>query len=156
MGGMNEDPRLRSGQDFEYFARLIAAYRIHRMREILSHYRLGPPESSLYSSYLSVETAAGWNIFEVMQEKGFYTPLEARQKRGHLYYDQAKNNLFHLNAPFRGYLVRSILSGYPPLKGLVMFSMSFLPAPLLRKALMSMLSLVNWWTLRRVKEVQGS
>jgi glycosyltransferase involved in cell wall biosynthesis len=142
IGGMDEDPRLKSGQDFEYFARLIAQCRIHRIPQILMHYRLLPFGNSLYSAHVRSGNA-GWNIFEVMLEKGFYTPKEERQKRSHLHYDQAKNNLFYLNTPFRRDLLKSITSGHPPLKALIMFGLSFMGPNLLRKTLTWLLKVKN-------------
>jgi len=155
IGGMDEDPRLRSGQDTEYFARLVAACSVHRITQTLAHYRLGPSESSLKLLNLTPRNAAAWNLFEVMQEKGFYTAKEARRKRSSLYYDQAINNLFHFDSPFRPYLIRSILSGHPPLRAIITFSLCFLSRPLLKKTLTWMLSVVNWWNLRKVRGGRG-
>ncbi len=154
IGEMDEDPRLRSGQDTEYFARLVAACRVHRITQILAHYRLGPSEGSLKLLNLTPRNSAAWNLFEVMQEKGFYTAEEARRKRSSLYYDQAVNNLFHFEAPFRPFLIRSIASGHPPLRAIIAFSLCFLSRPLLQKTLMWMLSVVNGWNLRKVKKSQ--
>ena len=151
IGGMDEDPRLQSTEDFEYFARLISTFKIHRICETLSHYRLLAPKSSYSGRHMAIENTKAWLLFEVMQEKGFYTREEARRKRSSIYCEQAKDNLFHLNGPFRRYLLKSILSGHPPLKAVVTFALCFLPAPLLRPALMAMLSIVNWRTLRNVR-----
>lgn len=142
IGGMNEDPRLKSGQDFEYFARLITQCQINRIPQILMHYRLLPFGDSLYSAHVRSGNA-GWNIFEVMLEKGFYTPKEEKKKRSHLFYDQAKNNLFYLNAPFRRDLLKSIMSGHPPLKAIIMFGLSFLSPHRLRKTLTWLLKVKN-------------
>jgi glycosyltransferase involved in cell wall biosynthesis len=152
IGGMDEDSRLRSGQDVEYFARLISACNVHRIMETLAHYRLAPLKSSLNWSQLNTQNEAAWKVFKVMQEKAFFTPREVRLKKSSLYYDQAINNLFHFDAPFRRHLIKSILSGRPPLRAIVTFSLSFLSRPLLKETLMGMLSVVNWWNLRRVRK----
>ncbi|MCP4666034.1 MAG: glycosyltransferase family 2 protein [Deltaproteobacteria bacterium] len=152
IGGMDEDPRLRSGQDVEYFARLIEACNVHRLMETLTHYRLTSLDDSLNRSHFTPQNQAAWNVFEVMNEKGYFTPGEARGKRSSLYYDQAINNLFHFDAPFRPFLIRSILSGHPPLRAMITFSLSFLGRPLLKKTLLWMLSVVNQWKLKKAKK----
>lgn len=151
IGRMDEDLRLRSGQDVEYFARLIAECEVHRLREVLVHYRLCPREDSLNLSRLTARNTAAWSVFDVMMEKGYFTPEEARKKRSSLYYDQAVNSLFQFDGPYRLFLVKSIFSGRPPLRAIVMFSLSFLSRGLLKKTLIGMLSLVNRWNIRKVK-----
>lgn len=152
IGEMDEDPRLRSGQDAEYFARLIASCKVHRLREILTHYRMASPGNSLKRNNLTPQNSSAWNVFEVMLEKGFYTQEEARRKRSSLYYDQAINNLFHFDGPYLRYLMKSLVSGRPPLRAIVTLSLSFLGRPLLKKTLVRMLSAVNWWNLRNVEK----
>jgi glycosyltransferase involved in cell wall biosynthesis len=148
IGGMDEDPRLRSGQDAEYFARLIASCNVHRLQEVLAHYRVAAPGSSLKRNNLTPQNSAAWNVFEVMLQKGFYTREEVRRKRSSLYYDQAINNLFHFDGPYRRYLMKSLVSGRPPLRAIVTLSLSFLTRPLLKRTLVRMLSAVNRWNLR--------
>jgi len=143
LGGMDEDPRLRSTEDYEYFARLVANYAIHRLGATLTHYRLSANGGSYSAETLSAANERGWNLFDVMQEKGFYTPEEARRKRAYLYYEQAKDNLFHLDAPFRRHLVKAVGTGRPPLKAAAMLGLSFLPAPVLRRLLLQIGGLVN-------------
>lgn len=151
LGGMDEDSRLRSGQDVEFFARVVASFEIHRIPKVLSHYRLTPLTNSLNLSNLNVKNRAAWNVFEVMREKGFYSPAEARRKRSSLYYDQAINNLFFLNAPYRRCLLRSILSGSPPLRAVIVFSLCFLGRKQLKRTLTWSLSLANRYYLREEK-----
>ena len=50
IGGMDEDPRLKSGQDYEYFSRLVARFTFHRMPEVLTIYRLQSAAESLSRS----------------------------------------------------------------------------------------------------------
>ena len=151
IGGMDEDPRLRSGQDVEFFARLVASCKIHRITKILAHYRLTPLKNSLNLRNLNDKNRAAWNVFEVMLEKGFFTFAEARRKRASLYYDQAINNLFYLNAAFRIYLLKSILSGFPPLRAVIAFSLCFLNKTHLKRALTWILSVANRHYLRGEK-----
>lgn len=141
IGGMDEDARLRSGQDYEYFARLVTTFRFHRIPAVLTHYRLAAPKQSLSSGALAHENTVGWNVYNVLMEKDVLTKSEARQRRGALYYDQAKNNLFRLEAPFRMALFRSIMTGAPPKEAVVVFALSILPRKLLRRTLMGLLAL---------------
>jgi glycosyltransferase involved in cell wall biosynthesis len=153
LGGMDEDARLRSMEDSEYFARLISNFEFHRLFETLTHYRQKNGNGSYSARTLSARNERGWNLFEVMQEKKFYTSREARQKRAHLYYEQAKDNLFHVHAPFRRHLVRAVAAGRPPMKALAMLGLSFMPAPMLRHVLLHMGGAV---TKRRLKENEHS
>lgn len=132
MGGMDEDPRLVLGEDYEYFARLIMNYEFHRLREVLVHVRVSPPRVSLSSRHISGDTLKGISVLEVLTEKGLLTPDEQRQMRSFMYYTQAGDNLFQHHAPFRRLLWRSILTGRPPAKALIMFALSPLPDPALR------------------------
>jgi len=143
LGGMDEDPRLRSTEDYEYFARLISGYEFHRLPETLTHYRLSSSNGSYSEGTLDVSNERGWQLFEVMLEKGLYAPNEARRKRSYLYYEQAKDNLFHLHAPFRRHLVRSIASGCPPSKAVAMLALSVMPAGVVRGVLLQLGSVAN-------------
>lgn len=138
MGGMDEDPRLKSGQDSEYFIRVVCRYEIHRLLRTLTRYRLTPLGGSLSGSHATTQNTRGWKIFEVLSEKGVLTPEEMRQWRSHLYYSQGRDNLFLHDAPFRGALWRSILAGRPPLRAVLIFALSFLPAAALRPLLLRM------------------
>jgi len=148
LGGMDEDTRLRSMEDSEYFARLVANFEFHRLFETLTHYRRKAGNGSYSAGTLSADNERGWKLFQVMQEKRFYTSREARRKRAHLYYEQAKDNLFHVHAPFRRHLVRALAAGRPPMKAVAMLGLSFMPAPMLRHVLLHMGGAI---TRRRLK-----
>ncbi len=138
MGGMDEDPRLRSGQDTEYFIRVVCQYEIHRILRTLSRYRLTPLSDSLSGTHATTGNTRGWRIFEVLTEKGVLTADEQKFWRSHLFYSQARDNLFLHEAGFRGALFRSILAGRPSLRAVLMALLCFLPAALLRPLLLSM------------------
>jgi len=135
-GGMDEDPRLRSGQDYEYFFRLVSRYRIHRIHEVLTWWRVAPTSSSLSASHRTHDNARGWRLLEVFLEKGLITHKEARVRRSFLHFEQGRNNLVYLDAPFRRHLWSSVLAGRPPKKALAILAVSFLPAPVLRPLLL--------------------
>ena len=132
IGGMDEDPRLRSGQDVEYFTRLICNFRIDRIPQSLALYRLAPLKKSLFASHISENNVRGWNIFQVLAEKGIFTPAEMRRRKAFLHYEQARENLLYLEGPFRKPLLRSIITGRPPLRAILIAVVSFLPRSFLR------------------------
>lgn len=138
IGGMDEDPRLKSGQDSEYFIRIVCRYEIHRMLRTLSRYRLTPLGGSLSGAHATAQNTRGWKIFEVLAEKGVLTPEEQRAWRSHLYYAQGRDNLFLHEAPFRAPLWRSVVAGRPPLRAVLILGLSFMPAALLRPLLLRM------------------
>ncbi|MCD6287753.1 MAG: glycosyltransferase [Candidatus Hydrogenedentes bacterium] len=148
LGGMDEDPRLRATEDTEYFARLVARYNFHRITEPLSFYRVSSAHSSYTDTTRDMYNSRGWLLFEVMCEKGFYTPSEKRRKMGYLFYEQAKDNLFHVGGPFRRFLARSVFSGHPPAKAFPMLILSVLPAAMARWLLLEVGGLVWRWNTR--------
>lgn len=140
LGGMDEDPRLFTGEDTEYFLRLVTAFRIGRIREVLAHYRLAPVSNpSISVAALSADNSQGWRLTEVMIEKGLLTPAEIRRRRSHLHYEQARHNLHHFRKPFRGELVRAVTSGAPSWQAVVTLLLSFLPAAVLARLLNALL-----------------
>jgi glycosyltransferase involved in cell wall biosynthesis len=141
LGGLDEDPRLAATEDSEYFARLVDQYRVGRICETLSRYRLHP--SSYTGSAMQAHNARSRALFEVLNEKGFYTPAEAARKRAHLDYEQGMINLFHAGGPFRRHFLRSLLSGHPPLRAVGALALGFLPAPLLRPVLLRLQALLR-------------
>lgn len=138
IGGMDEDARLKAGEDVEYFCRIIAGYRIYRIPETLTRYRLVGGGSSLGQSQWTPENRTGWSVLEVLREKNVLTPDEVRARRGFLYYEQARNSFFWADGPFRGALWRSIATGRPPARAVLMFALCFLPGPILRPVLISL------------------
>ncbi len=148
LGGMDEDPRLRSGQDYEYFARLLNAYRVDRIPEILVHYRVAD-EPSLSARHVQARNERGWRILEVFEEKGLLRPGEMAAKRAALYYEQAKDNLFHLRAPFRGALWHAVRAGNAPAEAWITLALSILPAPALRALLLAARGGLNHLRVRR-------
>ena len=144
LGGMDEDPRLFSTEDAEYFLRLVSNYRIERIREVLAHYRLAPAAApSISQAALTADNAKGWKLTEVMIEKGLLTPAEIRKRRSHLHYEQARHNLHQLQRPFRGELVRAVAAGAPSWQAVLTLSLSFLPRPVLAWVLRTMLGSWN-------------
>jgi teichuronic acid biosynthesis glycosyltransferase TuaG len=147
IGGMDEDTRLRATEDTEYFARLVDRYEFHRMNDALSYYRV--TLNSYSNELMDAHQSPAWRLLEVMSEKGFYTPAEARRKKGHVYYEQAKDNLFHAGGPFRPFLVQSILSGHAPAKAYAILALSVLPAAALRRFLLEAGGVMWRWRTRK-------
>lgn len=135
IGGMDEDPRLKSGQDAEYFARILARYRLYRLPEVLVRYRLLPASASLSYGQWDLQNRRGWTLLEILTEKGVLTPEEVRARRGFLHYEQARNSFFWAGGPFRGALWKSLATGRPPARAVIMLALSFLPGFLLRPLL---------------------
>ncbi len=146
VGGFDEDPRLYHGQDHEYFARLTLQFEFHRIPEVLTHVRIHPPGRSRTAG-LGKDIVKMLNIADVLLEKGLISPGERRVMYSRGYYSQATDNLFFRDYPWRGHLVRSVLSGRPPLRAVVMLSLAFLPAALLRPLLARM----QRWVKRQPK-----
>lgn len=145
LGGMDESPELRSGQDYEYFMRLVAGHETHRLAEETTGYRLAPFGTSLSSARHSAQQRRQREIdmLRIFKEKQILPPGLLKKRRAIMYYNLSRDSLFLLNLPFRGDLWRSVRTGVAPAKANVMFALSFLPAPLLRKVLVGLLRLKN-------------
>lgn len=132
LGGMDEDPRLKSTEDAEYFARLVFDFQIHRLCEVLARYRLAPTSAPSLSQTMQTEgNEKGWKLTQVLEEKGLLTPHESRQRRAHLHYEQARITLHQGRGAFRGHLWRSVSSGAASWQATLTFLLCFLPGPVL-------------------------
>lgn len=138
LGGMDEDPRLRGIEDSEFALRLVSRFAVLRSGEILAGYRVAPIRASHSGETLSATNDRGRRLIEVLAEKRLLTPGELRRKRGQVEYEAAKDSLFHLGAPFRGALLRSVATGRPPMKAIAMTLLCPLPAPWLRRLLLTL------------------
>ncbi len=142
-GGMDEDERLRNGEDAEYFVRLLARFTIHRIPEGLARYRLSSRTKPSMSRYEADDVnSKGWRLQQVLEEKGVLTPEELRRRRAFLWYETARWNL-HEGRPFRRPLFKAILAGYRHWKVLLTCALSFLPGPLLSRLLTTLQDAAN-------------
>ncbi|HOE95301.1 MAG TPA: glycosyltransferase family 2 protein [Candidatus Sumerlaeota bacterium] len=143
LGGMDESPALSSGQDYEYFVRLVARYRVHRLCEELSGYRLAPAGGSLSTKGQRLERRRQREeaILEALAGKQVLTPALLRRRRAIMHYNLARDCLFELDQPYRGFLWRAVRTWAAPPKAYVMFLLSFLPARQLRCVLTKLLAL---------------
>jgi hypothetical protein len=123
---------------------------------VLSRYRLAPVSASLSMSQGSAENLRGWNLLRVLEEKDVLTASERRAWRSFLHYEQARDNLFHRDAPFRGALLRSILGGRPPLRAVAILSLSFLPAGVLRPLLLRAQRVLASQVVKRAQRLGSS
>ena len=153
LGGMDEDPRLSSLEDAEYFARLVTQFQIHRQREILAHYRMSSLENpSLGLSTVTADNATGWILTEVYERKGILTPDELKRRKAFLHYQQARTNHFLFGEPFRRSLWKCMLTGSPPWQAMLMLGLSFLPGPVLAALLSQGQRWINTSKQRRAKD----
>ena len=144
LGGMDEDPRLYSTEDMEFFARLVIRCEIHRQRMVLAKYRLAALDApSLSLGIIQQGNERSWKVAEVLREKGLLTPSEVRRQQSYLHYEQARMNLHLFHRPFRRHLVKAVLAGSPSWQTLVTLSLCFLPGPVLSRVLMGMQARLN-------------
>lgn len=148
MGGMDEDPRLVTGEDYEFFARFLATYTVHRICNNLLHVRMSAPMGSLTARQQTGKGVKGLPVMEILLEKGLINQRQARHMESRMYYTQATDNLFRHRVPFRGLLLRSLLTGGAPGRAWVMFILSVLPAVLL-KPLLARLQRLRGRSVRR-------
>lgn len=135
LGGMDPDPRLRSGQDYEYWLRLLSRFSIWRTDEVLVRWRQQPSQDSLSGREKRRGNARGWAIQEVLAEKGLLDEGQLQRRRAYLHYEEARDNLLHHGGSFRRPLLRALREGEPPGRAWVMASLAWLPSPVLKRVL---------------------
>lgn len=153
LGGMNEDPLLRSVEDYEYFTRMVLRFRVERLPEKLVRYRIQPLGASLSTETLYEGNARGWALYRALKRAGVYTAREARAFRAALYYEDAKDRLFHLRTPYRRPLLHAVIEGSAPVEAFGMLALCWLPSGVLRALLTRLLYLRN--LIRRLR-VRGA
>lgn len=135
IGGMDPDPRLRSGQDYEYFLRVLKHTAIWRTDDVLTRWRQYPAQDSLSGRHQEPGNPRGWRIQEVLVEKGLLDPEQQKVRRSHLHYEEARDAVLHHGGSFRRPLLRSFAEGRPPGRAYVLAALAWLPSPVLRRVL---------------------
>lgn len=145
IGGMDESQALRSGQDYEYFIRLVANCTMHRLTEETTGYRLASLGGSLSTVGQNAKKRfqREKNLLRVLKRKKVLKPKYLKMREAIMYYNLARDKLFILRLPFRRDLYRSVSTNAAPPKAKLMFALSFLPAPVLRTVLTGLLKLRN-------------
>jgi teichuronic acid biosynthesis glycosyltransferase TuaG len=143
LGGMIVSRRLTTGEDTEYWIRLVARHRVLRLGEVLARYRVSPVGDSLSTVALERKRDRDRELLRRVTRGGCLTPAQRRLYTSIFHYNRSRDALFHDNRPFRADLLRSIAAGRPPLKACVMAALCWLPAPVLRQVLTALLSLRN-------------
>lgn len=154
IGGMDEDPRLFSTEDADYFLRLVSHCRVDRLHAVLADYYLAPAAApSISQAAATADNAKGWALTAAWLEKGLLTPAEHRQRRAYLYYERARGNLHRFGGPFRGDLLRAVGTGAAPWQAVVTLALCWLPRTVLARLLHAAL---DWRTARsRFASPQG-
>ncbi|TNE91692.1 MAG: glycosyltransferase family 2 protein [Deltaproteobacteria bacterium] len=135
LGGMDPDPRLRSGQDYEYWLRLLTRFTIWRTDEVLARWRQFPEHDSLSGTNREAGNPRGWRIQEVLVEKGLLDEEQQRVRRAFLHYEEARDAVLHHGGSFRRPLLRSFAEGRPPRRAYVMAALMWMPSPVLKRVL---------------------
>ncbi|MFM1920862.1 MAG: hypothetical protein RLZZ303_2496 [Candidatus Hydrogenedentota bacterium] len=143
LGPMNENPALRSVEDYEFFIRMVHHFRVDRIPEQLVQYRIYPLGESLSTETMQAGNERGWSLYTCLRKQGLLSRDESRRFRAALHYEDAKDRLFHLREPFRQPLMRAVREGKAPVEALGMFSLCWLPSSALRFLLPRLLTLRN-------------
>lgn len=144
-GGMDERESLVSGQDYEFFVRIVARYNAHRIPEDLMGYRVADIGESLSSSRFQNEKRRKreLSILEALKDKKILEEKHLKKREAIMYYNLAKDNLFTYNQPFRKDLLRSVITFKAPLKAWILFLLSPLPSGAIKYILILLLRIRN-------------
>lgn len=142
LGGYDEDPRLRRGEDMLLAIRLSMRHPIRFLDEVLGSLHLTP--DSVTRSEPGNLWLLGLALIEKLQSLGIsITSRMRRNKFSEIYYARAIHNLFRYNGPFRLDFIRAF--SYDPLnvKKIISCLSCILPARVLRVWLSTLLYLKN-------------
>ena len=143
LGPMEVSRRLATGEDRQYFVRLVLGHRMDRLCEELVRVRVHPAGGSLSMLAVEKKRERDWEIYRTLKKRGVLKGTFEKKFRAQFFYNQAKDSLFHFGRPFRADLYRCILTGHAPTKALVMAALSWMPGPLLKRTLEALLALRN-------------
>lgn len=141
VGGMIASRRLTTGEDTEYWIRLVANFETRRICRALVRYRVNAEGDSLSTIKLDQKRNRDRELRRRLLRSDYLTESQKRKYAAISYYNSARDSLFHSRAPFRRDLYRSVLTMHAPPKALVMAALSFLPASLLAPLLKFLLKL---------------
>lgn len=142
LGGYDEDPRLRRGEDMLLAIRLSVRHPIGFLDEVLGSLHLTP--DSVTRSEPGNLLLHGLALIEKLQSLGIsITSRMRRNKISEIYYARAIHNLFRYERPFRLDFIRAF--SYDPLnvKKIVSCLSCILPARCLRVWLIALLYIKN-------------
>lgn len=143
LGGMIANRRLTTGEDTEYWIRLVAHHETHRLCEPLTRYRVHVAGGSLSMTDLQRKHERDRTLLRVMLSRSYLTPSDKLLYRSIYHYNRARDALFTTGGPFRGDILRAVATGRAPLKAWVLAALCWLPAPALRGVLRVLLRVIN-------------
>ncbi|CAN5305049.1 glycosyltransferase family A protein [soil metagenome] len=142
MGGMVVSPKLRAGEDKEFFIRLALTREFLRIPRVLVKVRVHAVGSSLSTVDAAIE-ARERAIIESLQAAGVLTSSLRLRMESRLHYALARQELFHGSGPFRKNLLKSTLSFHGPVKAYVILLLAWLPRGVLKRVLYALLKIRN-------------
>ncbi|MEO8377104.1 MAG: glycosyltransferase family 2 protein [Candidatus Sumerlaeota bacterium] len=141
LGGFTVSRRLTTGEDSEYWIRLVARYEVRRVCKPLVRVRVHAQGHSLSVANVAQKRERDRELHRHVLAGGALSPAQQRAYTAIFHYNSARDSLFHLHRPFRGDLYRSVATFRAPSKALIMAALSFLPAPILRRTLKALLKI---------------
>ena len=151
LGGFDEDPLMRRGEDMLLDVRLALRHPIGFLPEKLGTLQLTP--DSVTRGSRPDEMRQGLLLLEKLEALGVH--LEKRTKRlklANVYYGRAINSLYHYQRPFRADFARASLYDFFDTKKVITLLSCLLPAALLRPWLSFLLKIKNEWAPRLLKK----
>jgi glycosyltransferase involved in cell wall biosynthesis len=150
LGGFDEDPLMRRGEDMLFEVRLALRQPIGFLPEKLGTLQLTP--ASVTRGSRPDELHQGLLLLEKLEALGIN--LEKRTKRlklANIYYGRAINSLYHYQRPFRADVALAVCYDFGDIKKIMTLLFCFLPAVFLRPWLSFLLKTKNTWALRLLK-----
>ena len=142
LGGYDEDPRLRRGEDMLLAIRLSLRHPIGFLDEVLGTLHLTP--DSVTRSEPGNALLQGLTLIEKLQSLGIpLTNRMIRNKISETYYARAIRNLYKYDGPFRLDFIRSFSYDSLNVKKIISCLSCILPARVLRVWLSALLNIKN-------------
>jgi len=153
IGGFDEDPRLRRGEDMLFEVQLALRHPIGFLPERLGTLQL--TATSVTRGSRPDEMQQGVLLLEKLEQKGIRLDKRTKDlKLANIHYGRAINSLYHYHRPFRADFARAVYHDSGDMKKLITLLFCFLPAVLLRPWLSLLLRIKNAWTPRLWKGIR--
>jgi glycosyltransferase involved in cell wall biosynthesis len=151
LGGFDEDPQLRRGEDMLFEIRLALRHTIGFLPEKLGTLQLTP--ASVTRSSRPDEMHQGLLLLKKLEALGVHLEKRIQSlKLANIYYTRAINSLYNYHRPFRADFVQAVRYDFRDIKKIITLSCCFLPAALLRPWLSFLLKMKNAWAPRLLKK----
>lgn len=141
-GGFDEDPDLKGVEDYDFILRIAAEKPIAHIKKVLSHYRILKKSVSHNKDYNLYGKSL--LLLQKYQKLGLLKDPEViKQRKAEIIYSRGIDSLYHSGGSFRMDFWKAFKINPSNLKIAITFFFCWIPGPVLRPWLKTLLSIKN-------------